>query len=204
MPVRCNHKHAALITECTGNCNYTDFAMHLIWTRGCFSHSVLIWCFSVRPIRQTFWFSESVRPRAVRRFRAQFSRPLCVYPVGGSLASPLYKSTHSLTHLHAVSLVEATDDVRQRDDVPSRAGCSANHHAVAWCRCSPTTVRALMLLVGRPVKTEWWGAGVVVCLERCADFHMAQLMPLPLTVFCFSKIQIGFAFLVPAHLGSPG
>ena len=34
--------------------------------------------------------------------------------------------------------------------------------------------------------------------------HMAQLMPLPLTVFCFSKIQIGFTFLVPAHLGSPG
>jgi len=34
--------------------------------------------------------------------------------------------------------------------------------------------------------------------------HMAQLMPLPLTVSCFSKIQIGFTFLVPAHLGSPG
>jgi len=34
--------------------------------------------------------------------------------------------------------------------------------------------------------------------------HMAQLMPLPLTVSCFSKIQIGFIFLVPAHLGSPG
>jgi len=33
---------------------------------------------------------------------------------------------------------------------------------------------------------------------------MAQLMPLPLTVSCFSKIQIGFTFLVPAHLGSPG
>ena len=33
---------------------------------------------------------------------------------------------------------------------------------------------------------------------------MAQLMPLPLTVSCFSKIQIGFTFLAPAHLGSPG
>jgi len=33
--------------------------------------------------------------------------------------------------------------------------------------------------------------------------HMAQLMPLPLTVSCFSKIQIGFTFLVPADLGSP-
>jgi len=45
---------------------------------------------------------------------------------------------------------------------------------------------------------------MVICLERGADLHTAQLMPLPLTVSCFSKIQIGFAFLVPAHLGSPG
>jgi len=45
---------------------------------------------------------------------------------------------------------------------------------------------------------------VVVCLEQGADLHMAQLMLLPLTVSCFSKIQIGFTFLVPAHLGSPG
>jgi len=43
-------------------------------------------------------------------------------------------------------------------------------------------------------KTEWWGAGVVICLERCADLHMAQLMPLPLTVSCFSKIQIDLPF----------
>jgi len=48
---------------------------------------------------------------------------------------------------------------------------------------------------------------VVICLERDADLHMAQLRPLPLTVSCFSKIQIGFTvftFLVPAHPGSPG
>jgi len=45
---------------------------------------------------------------------------------------------------------------------------------------------------------------VVVCLEQDADLHMAQLMPLPLTVSCFRKIQTGFTFLVPAHLGSPG
>jgi len=43
-----------------------------------------------------------------------------------------------------------------------------------------------------------------VCLERGADLHMAQLMPPPLTVSCFSKIQIGFTFLVPAHPVSPG
>jgi len=45
---------------------------------------------------------------------------------------------------------------------------------------------------------------VVSCLERGADLHMAQLMPLLLTVSCFGKIQIGFTFLVPAYLGSPG
>ena len=45
---------------------------------------------------------------------------------------------------------------------------------------------------------------MVNCLERGADMHMAQLMPLPLTISCSSKIQIGFTFLVPAHLGSPG
>jgi len=45
---------------------------------------------------------------------------------------------------------------------------------------------------------------MVICLEQGVDLHMAQLMPLPLTVSCFSKIQIGFAFLVLAHPGSPG
>ena len=45
---------------------------------------------------------------------------------------------------------------------------------------------------------------MVICLERGADLHMAQLIPLPLTVSCSSKIQIGFTFLVPAHPGSPG
>jgi len=68
---------------------------------------------------------------------------------------------------------------------------------------------ALMLLVGRQEghpackKTEWWGADMVISLERGADLHMAQLMPLPLTMSFFGKIQIGFTFLVPAHQGSP-
>ena len=65
---------------------------------------------------------------------------------------------------------------------------------------------ALMLLVGRqgghPACKKL--SGVVICHERGADLHMAQLMPLPLTVSCFSKIQTGFTFLVPVHLGSPG
>ena len=45
---------------------------------------------------------------------------------------------------------------------------------------------------------------MVICLERGVDLHMARLMPQPLTVSCFSKIQIGFSYLVPAHPGSPG
>ena len=45
---------------------------------------------------------------------------------------------------------------------------------------------------------------MVICLDQGADLHMPQLMRLPLTVSCFSKIQIGFTFLVPAHPGSPG
>jgi len=59
---------------------------------------------------------------------------------------------------------------------------------------------ALTLLVGRQEgypaykKTELWGAGEVICLERGADLHIAQLMPLALTVSCFSKIQLGFTF----------
>ena len=71
------------------------------------------------------------------------------------------------------------------------------------------TFSALTLLAGRQEghpackKIERCVAGVVVCLERCADLHMAQLMPLPLTVSCFSKIQISFTFLVPAQPGSP-
>jgi len=73
-----------------------------------------------------------------------------------------------------------------------------------------TAFSALMLLVGRQEghpackKTEWWGAGMVIRLEQGADLHMAQLMPLPLTVSCFNKIQSGFTFLVQAHPGSPG
>ena len=72
--------------------------------------------------------------------------------------------------------------------------------------CRPTnSVKALKARKGtRSEKTEWWDAGMVICLKQGADLHMVQLMPLPLTVSCFSEIQIGFTFLVLAHLGSPG
>jgi len=83
-------------------------------------------------------------------------------------------------------------------------------HVVLYASIVVCAFSALTLLVGRQEghpackKTKWWGAGVVICLERGADLHTAQLMPLPLTASCFSKIQIGFTFLVPAHPGSPG
>ena len=55
----------------------------------------------------------------------------------------------------------------------------------------------------RPVKN--WVVGCWRgCLERGTDLHMAQLLPLPLTVSGFSKIQIGFTYLVPTHPGSRG
>jgi len=66
----------------------------------------------------------------------------------------------------------------------------------------PGAFSALTQLVGwqegHPVckKTEWWDTGEVICLERGADL---QLMSLPLTISCVSKIQISFTFLVPAH-----
>jgi len=65
---------------------------------------------------------------------------------------------------------------------------------------------ALMLLVGwqegHPAckKTEWWGAGMVICLWQAADLHMAQLMPLLLTVSCSSKSRL----LYLSGTGSPG
>jgi len=65
---------------------------------------------------------------------------------------------------------------------------------------------ALTMLVGRQeghpaCKTEWWGAGMVIFLKRGADLHMAQLMLLPLTVSCFSKIQ---NWIYLSGTGSPG
>ena len=74
-------------------------------------------------------------------------------------------------------------------------------------RFSPQICRTHCWLGGRkgirPVKKEWWGAGMVVCLERGADLHMVQLMPLSLTISSV-KSRLVFTFLVPAHPGSPG
>ena len=64
----------------------------------------------------------------------------------------------------------------------------SNSPSVLWC----------CWLGGRkgiwPVKTEWWDAGVVICLGQSADLHMAQLMSLPLTVSCSSKSRLVLPF----------
>jgi len=55
---------------------------------------------------------------------------------------------------------------------------------------------ALTLLVGRQEghlackKTAWWDSSMIVCLGQGADLHMAQLMPLPLTVSCSRKSRL--------------
>ena len=86
---------------------------------------------------------------------------------------------------------------RTRHDktVPSVSCLAWRCEVASRCIELRTAFGALTLLVerqeGHPAcrKTEWWCVGVVICLERGADLHMAQRMPLPLTISCFSKIQ---------------
>jgi len=92
------------------------------------------------------------------------------------------------------SCCQPDDDVRYMCIVYSNCICLQCFDAVG---CAAGRASGLY-------KTEWWGAGVLICLERGADLHMVQLMPLPLTVYCFSKIQTGFTFLVPASPCIPG
>jgi len=64
--------------------------------------------------------------------------------------------------------------------------CDINSKNDQICTVADNAFSALTLLVGRQEghpackKTEWWGAGMVICLELGADLHMAQLMPLTL------------------------
>jgi len=121
---------------------------------------------------------------------------------------PVYKILYNFFNCHFLQfIVKSTYDgeIRRASISLCRITVSADLKFFA----TASAFSALTLLAGwqegHPAckKAEWWGAGVVIYLERGADLHMAQLMPLPLTVSCFSKIQIGFTFLVPAHPGSP-
>jgi len=83
---------------------------------------------------------------------------------------------------------------------------------VLWMTSCMYTFGALTLLVGQQEghpACKKLSSGVLVWLSVWSEVQTciwpsSQLMPLPLTVLSFSKIQIGFTFLVPAHLGSPG
>jgi len=81
---------------------------------------------------------------------------------------------------------------------------------IAHLVCYRDAFSALTLLCGwqegHPASKKLSGGVLAwfICLDLGADLQMVQLMPLPLTVPCFSKIQIGFTFLVPAQPGSPG
>jgi len=54
-----------------------------------------------------------------------------------------------------------------------------------------TVVSLSLILLLCCCKKNWWDAGLVMCLGQDADWHMVHLMPLPFTISCFSKIQIG-------------
>ena len=136
---------------------------------------------------------------------------------GAPAAFPVARQDVSLQqYLQWSSYIEDLADGFIRDNIPRRPFLGIHlRNDLDWVKLSCYyyyyyyAFSALMLLVGRQEghlackKTEWWGAGMVIFLERDADLHMTQLMPLPLTVSCFSKIQIGFTFMVPAHLDSP-
>ena len=115
-----------------------------------------------------------------------------LHPLSGLFSRTVWVSWYQKGKT-SLDLNEARDD-----GVLGCSGISWTMPSVLW-RCWLGGRKGI-----RPVKTEWWGAGVVICLERGADLHMAQLMPLSLTVSCSSKIQIGFAFLVPVHPDRPG
>ena len=133
------------------------------------------WTVSVenwRHSRECLWQSLAIRPKP--------------------LSPPPKKTNSGMHHYECVALCKDISLQRGRFCARSLASYSA--------------FSALTLLIGRQEghpackKTERWGAGVVICLEQGADLHMAELMPLPLTVSCFSKIQIGYL----SGTGSPG
>ena len=76
--------------------------------------------------------------------------------------------------------------------------------------CALFAFSALTLLVGRQEghpACKKLSSEVLAWLSVWSEVQTciwSSRMPLPLTVSCFTKIQIGFTFLVLAHPGSPG
>jgi len=67
-------------------------------------------------------------------------------------------------------------------------------HKETWWWNEEVAETEKRIKVGKKKKTEWWDAGVVICLGRGADLHVAQLMPLLLNVSCSSKSQLVLPF----------
>ena len=119
--------------------------------------------------------------------------------------TPTHNRTHSQFHYVkkykkystclAVKPTQFTPPHQTRQNSPVCVCLAWRCEFASTCIELRTAFSPLTLLVerqeGHPAcrKTEWWCVGVVICLERGADLHMAQRMPLPLTISCFSKIQ---------------
>jgi len=126
-------------------------------------------------------------------------------PPHNNYIPPVVLALHHFTKTHLVHLHAATAQQLQQTGKEWWHHCRRLYYKLTEAFAFSTLTTLVGQQEGHPAcKNEWWGAGVVICLERGADLHAAQLMPLPLTVSCFSKIQIGFTFLVLAYPGSPG
>jgi len=150
----------------------------------------------------------SVKNWVVRCWHGYLSGARCRLAYAQLMPLPLAVSCFSKIQIGFTFLVPAHPGSPGKRAVKRVCVCVYTF-ACCWFRES-CAFSALTLLVGRQEghpACKKLSSGVlvwVICLEWGADLHMVQLMPLPLTVSCFSKIQIGFTFLVPAHLGSPG
>jgi len=126
-------------------------------------------------------------------------------PPHNNYIPPVVLALHHFTKTHLVHLHAATMQQLQQTGKEWWHHCRRLYYKLTEAFAFSTLTTLVGQQEGHPAcKNEWWGAGVVICLERGADLHAAQLIPLPLTVSCFSKIQIGFTFLVLAYPGSPG
>ena len=77
---------------------------------------------------------------------------------------------------------------------PHHSSSHTPHHHLSTSSVQKPSVLWRCWVGGRkgiwPVKTDWCGAGVVICLERGADLHTAQLMPLPLVSLASVKSRL--------------
>ena len=132
---------------------------------------------------------------------------------GGNLDPAVLRGRGNLGRIYQPIVRYGISGMSQRNSVGGSSNaafcCQYHRHRIDNIQIPylPLSFSALTLSVGwqegHPAckKFEWWGAGMAICLELGAELHIAQLMPLPLTVSCFSKNQIGFAF---SGTGSPG